>query len=540
LARSRPPPLWIALAALTAVLFGAIYLVRLDRVVGLIVDDAWYVLLAKALADGHGYTLINSPTAGIHPFYAPFFPFLLSFFYRLWPEFPADLPLLKGVSIAAMAGVGALVHAYFRRVRGVPAYPALGLAAATVFYPALVFLATSTVMSECVFTLLEVAAILAVERGARRDRGDLRFAALGGLLAAAAVLTRPAGLGLLLGAPLYLAGKRLPRALAAFAAAAALVVGPWMLHSRAHAPTPEQRAEQGSNIVQPYTVQFWQRTAGRPLSGTIGLSDLPGRIANNLYEIANADMGAIVSYPLFRSIEPGDPVEIGRAARCFSLLFAALAVFGYATAVRERLSLAELVTPLALAVSVSWGWEQFRLLLPLVPFLTYYLMLGAAGLAAAARGLRSRESAPLPWAVATMLVAVIVALDLYGNYQYIDRLLDPAPDRQLHWHRAFDANERLIRHLGEALPHDAIIAAGNPALVHLYTGQKTVAAYDPAGSWETWKEIGVRYLAFTSSYRLDNRAAAEAKFRTIYYSGGEFNFRVLDLGDPTMRPSWTD
>src|SRR5437868_25532 len=85
-----------------------IYLLRLDKVVGLVVDDAWYVLLAKALATGQGYTLINSPTPGITPFYAPAFPALLSTFYRISPNFPNNLWLLKSVSIVAMMGVGLL------------------------------------------------------------------------------------------------------------------------------------------------------------------------------------------------------------------------------------------------------------------------------------------------------------------------------------------------------------------------------------------------------------------------------------------------
>jgi hypothetical protein len=511
-------------------------------VVGLIVDDAWYALLAKALATGHGYTLINSPSPGIHPFYPPFFPFVLSLVFRIAPDFPANVPLLKSVSIAAMAGVGVLTCVYFRRYRAVPDYAALGLAAATALYPALVFLATSTLMSECVFTLLELAAIVALERSVRagRDRAALRFTALGGVLVSAAVLTRPAGLGLLLGAPLYFARERLLRSLATFAVVTVLCIGPWVLYSRAHAPTPEQRSEQGANIVQPYTVQFWQHTAGRPLSGTIGLADLPERIADNLYEIANADLGAIAIYPMFRSLEPGDNVEIGRAQRGLSLLLTALTLFGYVTALRQGATLVEYATPLALAVSVSWGWEQFRLLLPLVPFLSYYLLLGVAALAAAMQKLRAPDAGGPRWAAATVLVGAMVALDLYSHAQYLRRLDDPSPAHSLKWQRSFDANERLIRNLGETLPRDAVIAAQNPALVHLYTGLKTVASLDPAGSWETWRKIGVRYLAQTSPYRIESREPFESRYPTIYFSGGEFNFRVLDLGDPATRPNWTD
>ena len=39
-----------AAVAASGVLVATVYLLRLDRVVGLFVDDAWYVLLAKALS----------------------------------------------------------------------------------------------------------------------------------------------------------------------------------------------------------------------------------------------------------------------------------------------------------------------------------------------------------------------------------------------------------------------------------------------------------------------------------------------------------
>jgi hypothetical protein len=92
--RSGPKPqpsIFLGASALALALTLAIHWLRLDRVAGLAVDDAWYVLLAKALATGQGYTLINSPTPGTTPFYAPGFPALLSIFYRLSPGFPSNI-----------------------------------------------------------------------------------------------------------------------------------------------------------------------------------------------------------------------------------------------------------------------------------------------------------------------------------------------------------------------------------------------------------------------------------------------------------------
>lgn len=530
-----------SVAALTAVaIFLAIYWLRIDHVFGLIVDDAWYVLLAKALATGQGYTLINSPTPGITPFYAPAFPALLSIFYRISPNFPANLWLLKLVS---MAGVGWLTFINFNRECELPKYVSLGLALATTIYPALVFLATSSVMSECVYTLLLVAAVLLIERAVRDGKmgWGLKYLLPAGGLAGLAVLTRPVGLGLIAAAIIYLLKERLPRQALILVAGIAVLVGPWMIYSRRHAPTPAQRAEQGANIVQPYEKQFWQRTPGQPLSGTITAEDLPERIWNNLSEIAKYDFGGLAFYSLFRPLEPGERIRIGSEGRMVSFAVLALALAGYIFVVffvRRRLTLAELVVPLSFGVTLLWGWEQYRLMLPLVPFLLFYILMGAVALAFGYQTLAVDKTGRAQ--VITMHVAawMFALVNLYGNYKYIDKKYDPVPEYRLQWIRSFDENASFINRSAEIAAKDAVIATQNPALFHLLSGRKTVALDDPAGSWETWNRVGVRYIARTSPFQLPPPEPAESKYSTVYRQGGSLNLRLVDLGDPSSRPVW--
>ena len=56
----------LRLAALAAAVT-ALYVARLDSTAGLVVDDAWYVVLATALAQGDGYRLVSSAVAPILP-----------------------------------------------------------------------------------------------------------------------------------------------------------------------------------------------------------------------------------------------------------------------------------------------------------------------------------------------------------------------------------------------------------------------------------------------------------------------------------------
>ena len=529
----------IVAGALALALCLTIYVMRLDRVVGLIVDDAWYLLLAKALATGQGYSLINSPTPGITPFYAPAFPALLSIFYRISPNFPGNVWLLKSVSIAAMMGVGFLTFTYFRRDRELPQWVALPLALATTLFPALVFLATSSLMSECVFMAAQLGAIVLIERGVKAGQlsSAWRFALLGGALASFAFLTRPAGVGLLVGTVLYLLKEKLTRQAIIFAAVVAVCVGPWTLYSRSHAPTPEQRAEQGANIVQPYTTQFWQRVAGQPLNGTITLEDVPGRIWKNLSEIGLYDFGGFTFYSLYRPLEPGEPMRIPSEARMISLFLALLALAGFIATARERLTLVEFVVPLSLGVTLLWGWEQFRLLLPLVPFLLFYLVMGVRLIAQLYEKLysdgKSRELVP-------MLVVswILVLTTLQGNIKYIQKMNEARPADRVRWIAAYDENEAIMKHIGETVPKTEVIATQNPALLHLYTGHKTIASDDPAGSWENWNRLGIKFLARTSPVPLPKADANENQYKTVYRSSGFLNLRLVDLGAPDSRPVW--
>ncbi len=550
LREQRPHRLALACGTITLWLFFTIYLLRLDQVVGMVVDDAWYILLAKSLATGEGYEMINAPTPGIRPIVPPVFPSLLAICWWLWPDFPDNLWLLKSLSIAAMLGAGLITFVYFKRDRELPLYLAMGIAAATVFYPPLTLHATSMVMTECVFMLVQLSAIVVIERGARRKdmNAAWRYAALGGSLASMAYLTRSAGAGLLVASILYLLKERCPRQALIVGFIVAVSAGSWIAYSRAHAPTPDQRVEQAGSILQPYNEQFWQRVAGDPSAGSITTSELPGRVWMNLSEISRVDLGAVPLYAVYRAIVPGQIVQLSQPAIWLSLALTALAIIGFVAVARERMTLAEFAVPLSLAISVLWGWEQFRFLLPLIPFLIFYQLMGlravfcryGTGSGSDRPGSdhipsESNRSLPLPvpyrhamWTTLTISAWAIAALNVYANFAFIQKQYDPGVGMQ--WHSDFAENEALLRQVAEQLPPEAVLATQNPALVHLFTGHKTVALGDPASSWEMWKRAGVRYLVYASPNPLPPFEPVEQNHPTIYRQSGRLNLRVVDLG----------
>src|SRR5262245_12487243 len=94
--------------ALTALMLAGILVVSASLrvhtdVCGQCHDDGIYVLTAKALAEGEGYRLTNLPGEPPQTKYPPLYPVLLALLWKLWPDFPANLVLLQGLSIICQA-----------------------------------------------------------------------------------------------------------------------------------------------------------------------------------------------------------------------------------------------------------------------------------------------------------------------------------------------------------------------------------------------------------------------------------------------------
>ncbi len=543
----------IAIAGVAALIGAlAIYILRLDGVVGLTIDDAWYVLLAKSLATGQGYTLPNSPTPGILPLYPPGFPFLLSIFYRISPNFPENVWLLKSVSIAAMMGAGALSYRYFVRTRALPASLALLIAAATALCPPLVFLATSTVMSECVFTFVLIAVIISAERGASAVRDGNRKALLyvvgSAALASYAFLSRSIAVALIGAVFLYFLKERMVRAALIFAAAVALFAGPWAVYSRLHAPTPSQEQEQGGHIVQPYARQFWQRVASSPTSGEISPSEIPVRVWNNILEISGKDMLRVVAAPLYEALR--DPYK--EAQRFFtkerndktedtlilSFILSVFVLVGFVAAARERVTLAEIAVPMLLGITALWPWETIRFVLPLTPFLIFYFVRGARVAYGLISGLR-RPAPPerAPWIAPAVVAALVIAVNVYGHLNYIAKKTSDGLDRP-QWLQAFDDFEAMMKWVDRNVPKNETIVTLNAPLVNLYTGHKTVGWEKPAEKWELWKQLGVRRLVWFAAYYVPAEEE-QRNYAQVYRARNQLGFQVLDLGPVESRVPWS-
>ncbi len=513
-----------------------IYWLRLNTVFGHpYVDDAYYVVLAKALASGQGYALINSLSPNLQPLYPPGFAFLLSLVWRVTSVFPANIYWLKVLQVVAVLAAGLLAYVYCKRYRRLPEWLSLGIALATVTSPSLVFFATSTLMSECAFLLLQMLALVAAAEAVRQHQaGMARLAAicatLAGLLVACAFLTRSIGVALVIAVFAWFLKERMMKPLLIAAAVVALIVLPWQLYARAHAASEELKREQQGYITQNYLAAFWQQSAGENENATITLSDLPARVGNNLGDIVGQQFGLLYASRLF--LIAG---QFGLSA--LSVLLSLLALAGLIFGWRNGLTAAEIYTTLSLGFILFWPWDPMRFLLPLMPLLLVYVVEGGQALWTWWRRDKAGNAPQTKWIGATVAIGLMVVLNLISNFEFIGGL-DAQGRRNAGELGQFTEIETMLGWVKENVTENELCASLNPGLVYLYTNRKTVSAQDPLGNWEQWKKWGVRYLVLTKPYGVPAQDSTGKPIRVAWQSKRVPMLRVIDLGSPSERAPW--
>ena len=504
----------------------AVYVLRLDSAAGLFVDDAWYIVLAKSLWQGDGFRLISSAVSPIMPAVPPGFPLILAPVFGIVDHFPANVVVFKTVSIVVMCGVVAATYSYLVRYQSAPMAVAATTAVITALMPAFVFLATSTVMSEIVFTFAQLCLVLTIERSAR-VRGDrlTGAAAVSGLLGGATLLVRAAGVAPVAAAAIFLWRRRGMYAALTFIVVAASCYAPWIWYATANSDTQFERVRHGGSIAYGYSELLQMQRGGYAAEGRVSFGGLADRIAGNALNIAGRDVGAFLLPAVYRApSESGMEVfgmsgETGVRASSMggawatvwvSLMVSGVVLAGYVAAARRGATVVELIVPITLVMVALVPALTFRYVMPLAPFIVFYFFCGL-----------ERARAALPpypdWkfgGVFRVAAACIVLLFTAEHAQYIWAARQgPAPS----WLKEHHETTALIDWVATHLPGDGYVASNNPGLVYLATGRRGVSMGNAIQRWPDWHAIGVRYGV---AIHPAAKPPSDLGYRVLYESAG--------------------
>lgn len=519
-------------ALIAAVL--AVYLLRLDRSAGLYSDDAFFIVLAKALAQGDGFKFISSTTP-IQPAFPPGFPMLLAPLVWLSPNFPDNVLLLKSVSIAAMLAAGALTYLYLVRYRQTSTALAAIVAVLTVLLPAFVFLATSTVMADISFTLAQLGVVFAIERlvAAPPGRDTTRGVAAAAAITVATLLLRAAGVAAVTAAAVYVASRRGLRLAVVFAVLTGAGYAPWLVYSATHLPSAQERVGHGGSWTYRYSELLRMRRGGEPSLGFVTLGELPARVVFNLGNIFGLDLGAMILPAVYRG--PGESGQEafnlsgetgfragsmggGSEIRWVASLLSAIAAVGFFAAARRRLSVAEYMVAATIAMVAFVPARTYRYILPLAPFILFYFL---NGIQAIETRFRSATGSLTPGV--RIAAACMALLFVSEHVQYIARrYVGPMPL----WLIDYGETTLVTDWLKHNSSPDDVIASTNPGLVYLATGRKTVVMTDIRSRWPLWRAAGVRYAV---GLHVIQRPSAESYPHTLRYETPIHRLWILQI-----------
>ena len=421
-------------------------------------DDGIYFSTAKALAEGQGYRLISFPGTPAQMKYPILYPYLLSWVWKLDPNFPDNLK--TAVRLTEFFGCWSLLAAFFLLRRfGISESAALFLTAVCAFQPIFVGL-SGDVMSDVPFMALMLTALVLAD-GATHSGAAVPLVLATGAVAGLSVGLRTIGVMVVAGIFLLALRRRAFREsfLLAGAAGATIVIESWvtLFHKIGAAPAMGSATEPGWNQVLAYYtnyVEFHWRMGIPSLHALVSFVELnlgtlvtsPGPILVEGIWDSRTRITMLVSVPIW--------LGILRQAR------------------RPEWQATEYVLVLYCGLLIFWLPLPERFLLPFIPVFLASLWLEIPRLWAMCRaGLRG--GSPL-WqrALAAALACIFIAVLGFGAWNYLVRYpRDSRYSSELQAH-ALEEKKQAYEWIRENAGPDDRITAWEDGLMYLYTGRQ--------------------------------------------------------------------
>lgn len=446
---------WIALFAIMAGALASYVLNFGSFQVGVYMDDAEYVVLARSLAQGLGLALTNFPHGALDTRYPPGYPLILSPIAFLLPN---QIAPLQAVSVACTLLSLPLAYALLRS-KGCQRGLSLMVVLLFAFNPVVVA-HSSMVMSEaCQFLTILLA--LSLFRLFVQGRDWLCIPS--GFLAAFAFLVRVSSVALLLAMGLHLVLKRDYRKLFLWAMCVAAVLTPYFVHNTHVWGTP-------LNPVYLRQVS-WSDLDVNQL--TPGREDVASRLTRAMiYYVFDAIPSVLL--PGTRGPKTIRVLEALHVAWAGGLgyvgLLCVMALGWWQFVRRKQFDVAEIFLVIYALLLLAWPWHLARLLYPVGLFLYLYLYVGGTTMVQWLGGWLSdrwQRGSGHAWAGRALVVATaIVVLSLHG-YQLLQGIADQSPSH-------VPDLEAGASWIAAHTPESAVVMTSHPISRHLYTERLTV------------------------------------------------------------------
>ncbi|MEK6302733.1 MAG: hypothetical protein AABO41_18640 [Acidobacteriota bacterium] len=439
------------------------------------VDDAYYIVLAKSLAGGFGFSDIHLPEPHFHRHFPPGLPLILSLPMLLGLDPSTSVVIYKLVLIACGA-VGLYCFAHFALAEGYSRQlvsSAMLLASVSIIFVGF----TTRVGSEMLYVLFSALALLALNKYEQSSLKS-RWLALSALFLVASVLTRSIGLVMLGAAVLSWILKRDFRRAALLVIASVVLWSPWFMLSKT-----------GGSGVGSYYHEFL--TSFHPGA----FFELGKRAVEDGWLLLNRDIPrAILSIGSSEFVESRPwldalvlPLRLG---------ISTIVILSILRGIRQTPRIASLYVAGSLFLVMIWPWDPSRYIVPLIPLLCLSFV---AGLQTVFERLPAKHPKSLSFQPKLIagVVATCIASQLISDARFVLTIR-----RTGHYNAAAASiwNEITAAYewINQNTAQSSIVGC-EPAIdpsVYLFTGRKSLAL--PSRP-EAYKRLGVTHILHVTS-----------------------------------------
>ena len=333
-------------------------------------DDSIYVTTAKAVATGEGYRIISLPDEPAQTKYPPFYPFLLSLIWRVYPQFPQNLTLMMLVSVLATVSFLALSYRYMVDHEYATRWQALIVVCLCALNWRTFVLATA-IFSEMVYAALSVTALYLAEKYERENKSQ-RAGAMLGVVLGLAFLTRNSGISLLAAVGVYFVLRRQwRRALLPILIGSVFVLGwiGWCYVNKSSVESPTMNYYTSYYRVSLDVISDMQMANHSSKVATVLTLVLKNAIMLLAVTPPVICMGLTYDWP---QLLTQNSFKLGLGV---FIIVLALIVLGFRRLNTKRCRLLHLYVLLYMAPQLFWPFPIYdRFLMPLLPFLLLFMV----------------------------------------------------------------------------------------------------------------------------------------------------------------------
>lgn len=437
-------------------------------------DNAHYIILAKSILQGSGYKDLFEPGLTPHTQYPPGFPLILIPGLIL---FGNNFSLLKFIIIALALGGFAVFYLMLKQKTEDRNW--IFLLSVLAFSPIMLEY-SHWILSEIPYLFFSLLAIYLFERFSILKKNNIGFFILMAISIAFIYFVRTIGLSLGLACFIYLLYQRRWKELIILAVIVGIFIIPWQI-----------RNSRVGGQAGGYFQQFFAKNPYEPELGNITIFEYLGRVFTNFKLYAFFVVPQIL-FPVITSIF------------LLNVLGFAILVFltiGLVRTVKTKsLTVREFYLIFFMGITLSWPevWSGDRFLIPIIPFLLYYIIVGLRHFST---WIKFKALLPIVVGLMILLAFADSAKKISPNLTNLSDYLkgNKYAGYPMDWQRYFET----LTWLKQNTDQDAIIVSRKPPFTYLLSQRKSFLfqlSNDPKKVMDDFYQKKATHLLFDSFY----------------------------------------